>query len=730
MENLRDVISNVKNPLDDKKTMEKLIDIYEKCERREYKYNPFYANLVKSENNSNHINEKDKEEFLTNTYNQWINNVKEIKSKDQNIKKLQKNLSEVGKIKSMEDIRNLQDRYLFGDYEEGWERVRNGWNHIKSRYITERKEKDIDVKHRLYIGCQNQDVWKMTYLFKEKCNELKIPYYFKTSESRNDNMVIYSDTENLGKYIEILEKIEKEHPDIIKRCAEPPILTGRLKKWIGIGDEPQQKYNDGSKSYNSIRAEIIEDSIEEVLLNDISKYQEKKVIINGKEISFNKLFLDKATEYIIKEKNSKENPIQIKEKLNQNISKGLKKLSEIREQKSNLVISNYDEIFSIGNVQIDTYDMDKIIKKILPEIRQIDSKFAEKVKDSMNLKLEKVGIDPNAFCFQKETIERAKQLKIFEREKNTEIDKSKTKEANKNTEKKNSKMTWIKEFINDYDATEKEYQYETRFAKEDFNMKSVLTSIENNFYSGNMSENIKPKLVKNEIGEDFTYEYSQKQISAMARLLKAADNLTIDGGRNYLEEFANIPQINNILLQMKKSDYIKEMKNQAEENRKNNSIPKYKKTMAEQDKKLAQNYLKSGNLSKKNIQDEIKYRKNLLSGDEVTVDVGAKTTKDIPLLSKQKASLTRVIARQQGKVPGKVELKDANGKWTFVVDTLKNQTKDPLMDLIEDNSYITPQKIIKDTVKSNITKQEIEQATQEIKKQKNKEIQKSNGLTK
>ena len=271
----------------------------------------------------------------------------------------------------------------------------------------------------------------------------------------------------------------------------------------------------------------------------------------------------------------------------------------------------------------------------------------KKVKDSMNLKLEKVGIDPNAFCFQKETIERAKQLKIFEREKNTEIDKSKTKEANKNTEKKNSKMTWIKEFINDYDATEKEYQYETRFAKEDFNMKSVLTSIENNFYSGNMSENIKPKLVKNEIGEDFTYEYSQKQISAMARLLKAADNLTIDGGRNYLEEFANIPQINNILLQMKKSDYIKEMKNQAEENRKNNAIPKYKKTMAEQDKKLAQNYLKSGNLSKKNIQDEIKYRKNLLSGDEVTVDVGAKTTKDIPLLSKQKASLKKQHNRKK-----------------------------------------------------------------------------------
>ena len=32
----------------------------------------------------------------------------------------------------------------------------------------------------------------------------------------------------------------------------------------------------------------------------------------------------------------------------------------------------------------------------------------------MDLRLEKVGIDPKAFCFQKSTIERAKQLKTLE----------------------------------------------------------------------------------------------------------------------------------------------------------------------------------------------------------------------------------------------------------------------------------------------------------------------------
>lgn len=736
MDNLTEVISNVKNPLDDEKTMEKLIDMYEKSERRSYKHNPFYADLVKSEDNGNSsINIMDKEKFLIKTYNQWINNVKKMKSEDKEIIKLQNNLSKVGEIKSMRDIEILKDNYLFGKYKEGWEIETNGWSHVKSRYITEHQEKRIKVKHRLYVGCQNQDVWKMADLFKTKCEELKIPYYFKTSESRMDNMVIYADTENWLKYINILESIGKEHPEIIERCSKPPMITGNLENWIGIGDEPQQTYNNGGLSYNSTRAEIIEDSIERVLLKDIGKYKGKNININGKEISFNKIFLDKATNYIMNSKNIKGNSKQIREELKKNLSKGLKRLEQVGSKKSDLAKSNIDAIFSIGNIGIDTYDMDKIIKEILPVIRQADSNFKEKVKDDMDLRLEKVGIDPKAFCFQKSTIERAKQLKTLEdksviekTDRNTEIDNSEVEQVTKKIETKNNKMDWIKGFINDYDVTEKEYQYETRFAKEDFNMKSVLASIENNFYAGNMSENINPKLVKAKMGDEFKYEYSQKQVSAMARLLKAADNLTIEGGRNYLEEFTNIPQINSILLQMKKSEYVKEMQNLAEKNRKNQTIPKYQKTNAEQDKRYAQVYLKSGNLSKNSIKEEIEYRQNLLNSNEVMVYAGAKNKNEIPLIAKQKASLERVLARQQGKVPGKVKSENKDGKWTFEVDTQKNQEKDIFTELIEDSKKITPESITRDTIEANITKQEIEQVINETKKVRNKQI--SNELTK
>ena len=60
--------------------------------------------------------------------------------------------------------------------------------------------------------------------------------------------------DNLLKYINILQEIAKENPEIIQRCGKPPILTGKIDGWIGIGDEPPKK-NGKNQSYNSLRAD-------------------------------------------------------------------------------------------------------------------------------------------------------------------------------------------------------------------------------------------------------------------------------------------------------------------------------------------------------------------------------------------------------------------------------------------------------------------------------------------
>lgn len=162
----------------------------------------------------------------------------------------------------------------------------------------------------------------------------------------------------------------------------------------------------------------------------------------------------------------------------------------------------------------------------------------------------------------------------------------------------------------------------------------------------------------------------QRAIPQIVRLLKVADNLTIDGGRNYLEEFANIPNVNEILLHIKKSQSVKEMFAEAEENIQTGNVPHYKKTIAEIDKHYAQQYLSSGNITRESVEDEIRYRRGLTQRERLKIS-NETDKKNIPLLRKQQISLSRVLARQDGKVPGE-PIYDEEKKYGTVIQIQKH----------------------------------------------------------
>lgn len=112
------------------------------------------------------------------------------------------------------------------------------------------------------------------------------------------------------------------------------------------------------------------------------------------------------------------------------------------------------------------------------------------------------------------------------------------------------KMQWVKDFIKDYEATEKGAAYAIRANCEDENIKRVIKSIKN----GKFVEEF----------DNYATQYKEdpewfmgKLMPSMARLLKAANNLTIDGSVDYLEAFVSIPEINKILLQIRDSGQSK-----------------------------------------------------------------------------------------------------------------------------------------------------------------------------
>ena len=104
----------------------------------------------------------------------------------------------------------------------------------------------------------------------------------------------------------------------------------------------------------------------------------------------------------------------IKSHLKKNIQQGINKLIDVKDQKSQLSSSNCEKIFSIPtreekSISVDTYDMDYIIKKMIPIIQQIDPQFIDKVKSQIQEKYRQNGID-NTFCFQQGSKERLNKL--------------------------------------------------------------------------------------------------------------------------------------------------------------------------------------------------------------------------------------------------------------------------------------------------------------------------------
>ncbi len=449
MENFLDIYNEIKNPMENKSLILKLIQEYQKSERTDMHGGGIYQSLVKLNDNNDEtqISLKDKEDFLVKGYSQWIKNIlklnekqiKELEKHGMDAKNVQEFLKKFGEVSTIDDIKKIKSQKMFDKEINGWE-LDDGWDHIKSRYLNVRQENRIDVKHRLYINCKNHDIWKMASIFKEKCEQYGIPFYFKvgSSTSRDDKIVIYSDTDNIFKYIDILKEIAKENPEMRNGCGLPPVLTGKIDNWIGIGDEPPKKENGKNNSYNKLRARIIEDAIEEALLEDIESFKGKVVEYNNNLIKFNELFLQSATNVIIEklekegkriektsklsdfgieknELNSSKLKQHLKENLSKKIQKGLNKLKEVKDKKEDLMSTNLQAIFKVTTrnekgIEVNILDMDKIIKTMIPIIQQLDISFTEKVQHKIKEKCIQSGIDLKSFCFQKETIKNMQQI--------------------------------------------------------------------------------------------------------------------------------------------------------------------------------------------------------------------------------------------------------------------------------------------------------------------------------
>lgn len=452
---LMELYNQIHNPIDDISVIEKLINAYANNSKG---FGGYYGQLTKTvqkEHNKGQYYREDADRFYAMLFNKWKNSIVAMTrdefvelykqgSYGQDFIKMRnylKNIPDVSTMKEADEIfygsksdKELEDaleKYSWKSFGGG-----SGWIHVCSRYLTAKKDQYPNVEHRLYLDTESLDTYKMTTYLVEKCDEHNLPYYFKFDQyaDRDDTIVIYSSTENLTKYVEILQEIKREHPELVSRAKEPPVLTGKIDGWIGYGSELAKTPDGQRHSFNEIRAKVLENSIGKVTKQWIMNHRNQQITYQGQKMLFQEYIAMKSTEkliadlerrYLSYEENDKKvaqrngtkyNPTTVSDRLGytlqdvrssrfkQNIYRVLRdKMISSLPQVCNGSYKDMDAInMNVRNgkqITFSGYDLETIIQQLSVNISKNAPNFISSVQAEIKNNAKKYGIDSEKFCF-------------------------------------------------------------------------------------------------------------------------------------------------------------------------------------------------------------------------------------------------------------------------------------------------------------------------------------------
>ena len=338
------------------------------------------------------IDESDRKAFLEKAYKQYVDSVKSYNSQNENKKPILP-----------------KDKWIY--------KATKATHIYSSRIHVGTSFDEGSVKHRVYINSDAKDKWKIADLFREKCEAKKIPYYFKLfDDDQEDNMVIYSYTEYLAEYIDALQEIEQEYPELMQRCGKPPLLTrSKLNDWIGIADEPSSE-RFGRTSYNQLMEDLVRPKLIELSDESIIKNydKDKKIDVDGKSVRLQDALSDELYNYIIAEMKKNE----YSTKFNTHWT-GIKPEDLKNDDVKNNIRRQIDELFASRSIEelmrdeivIDTkpnargilfknvFDTNKRIKQLIKD----NCCDLDDIRRDIKEFLSENGIDPDRPCFMQET---------------------------------------------------------------------------------------------------------------------------------------------------------------------------------------------------------------------------------------------------------------------------------------------------------------------------------------
>lgn len=151
-----------------------------------------------------------------------------------------------------------------------------------------------------------------------------------------------------------------------------------------------------------------------------------------------------------------------------------------------------------------------------------------------------------------------------------------------------------KGFISVYDKLESEDDFKRRSAKEVQNIRLVINTVETDRCIEGFAKSF---------DKGNNVNFTEAQVKIMMRALKAAEAITVTGGRNYLKEFVETKFVSDILKEMGQDKTVLAMREKSKTITSNE--PRH--TEADLDKILAEKYLSGNKFRKGSPEEDFKY---------------------------------------------------------------------------------------------------------------------------
>ena len=471
---LKDLYGQIKNPIDDVNIINGIINVYAEKDRG---MGGFYGRLVKTSNkkNSGQYMIADADLFYATMFNKWKKSIVSMtkeeflaqRSYGNDFVAMRNYLKTVPDVTTAKEARDIifakrTDKVLENALEKyRWDKFgeTSGWTHVCSRYLTAKKDRYPNVEHRLYLNTDSLDTFKLVNYLTQKFDEHKLPFYFKfdTGGYRDDTVVIYSETETLAEYIDILREIKLEHPDLGARLMSPPLLTGKIDGWIGYGSEPAKLPDGSNTSFNEVRTKLLEPIVDRNTKKWIMDHRMMKIKYKDMMIPFQEYFARKVIELFINRLEtyygfevSSQERIAKKENRPYNEADVINRmgysLTDIKSPKfiqsmfnrlnakiggflvdlcNEKSISMTDFVVKGRNgkeIKMHEGDLREVMHKVASKIAKNDPSFVSTIQSEIKGSCSKYGIDENKFCFDKEAKKRIDEISKMPKTVRKEID--------------------------------------------------------------------------------------------------------------------------------------------------------------------------------------------------------------------------------------------------------------------------------------------------------------------